>query len=467
MFQQQAQIINTFLMVLDALCVIIAAYGAYFFRKIHGNPGFFMDPDVFIASIFLVIIANNYFMGKFRLYGDQKIKSQLSLIASIAKAVAIDFALLTAAIFLFKLITYSREFLLLFALLTFLTIYIQRLVANSYLNKISSNRFHNHNILIVGSPERSQLVKELLEKQVSWGHEIVGRLSLHPEADTNEDYLGPVDKLPEILRQIEIDEVVFALNGDKKIVLSDYLRECRRMGILVRILPSLWQADDPHISVEKCQTVPFITIKAANFNATGLLYKRVMDIIGGLLGTILFCLMYPFVAVAVKLDSEGPVIFKQKRVGQHGRIFDVYKFRSMYANAEELKKELIQNNEMNGNMFKLSHDPRITRVGEFLRKTSLDEFPQFINVLKGEMSLVGTRPPTTEEVKAYLPDHLKRLSAKPGITGLWQISGRNQIKDFDRVVELDCRYLDNWRFSDDLKIIFMTIYVVLKRKGAI
>ncbi len=467
MFQQQAQIINTFLMVFDALCVIFAAYGAYFLRKLHGKPEFSIDPDIFVASIFLVIIANNYFMGKFKLYGDQKIKSQVNLFLSIGKAVLLDFALLTASIFLFKIVTYSREFLLFFAVLTFLTIYCQRMIAYSYMNKISNNCFNMHNILIVGSSERSQLVKELLEKQVSWGLKVVGRLSLHPEACESKDCLGPVEKLPEILRQIEIDEVVFALNGDKNIVLSEYLQECRRMGILVRILPSLWQADDPSISVEKCQTMPFITIKSANFNATGLLYKRLMDIIGGLLGTAIFCMMYPFVAVAIKLDSEGPVIFKQKRVGQHGRIFEVYKFRSMYSNAEELKKELIQKNEMNGNMFKLRHDPRITRVGKFLRNTSLDEFPQFLNVLKGEMSIVGTRPPTTDEVKTYLPDHLKRLSAKPGITGLWQISGRNQIKDFDRVVELDCRYLDNWRFSQDIVIIFKTIYVVLKRKGAI
>jgi len=122
---------------------------------------------------------------------------------------------------------------------------------------------------------------------------------------------------------------------------------------------------------------------------------------------------------------------------------------------------------MNGNMFKLRYDPRITSVGRFLRNSSLDEFPQFINVLKGEMSLVGTRPPTVDEVNTYMPDHLKRLSAKPGITGLWQVSGRNQIRDFNRVVELDCHYLDNWHFSDDIRIIFKTIYVVLKRKGAI
>jgi exopolysaccharide biosynthesis polyprenyl glycosylphosphotransferase len=467
MFQQQVQIINTFFMILDAICVILAAYGAYFLRKIADGHHFYIDPDIFVASILIVIIANNYFLGRFRLYGDQKIKSRWELIASILKAVLLNFTVLCAGIFLFKQTGISRLFLLYFALLTFLAIYVQRLLSHSYLNKVSKNHFNIHNILIVGSIERSQVVKEVMEKQLSWGHKVVGRLSLHPEACTSDDCLGPVERLPEILRHNEIDEVIFALNGDKKIVLSEYLHECRRMGVLVRILPSLWKTDDLSISVEKCQTMPFITIKSANFNATGLLYKRVMDILGGLSGTLLFFIMYPIIAIAIKWDSRGPVIFKQKRVGQHGRIFEVYKFRSMYENAEELKRSLIQKNEMNGNMFKLQNDPRITRVGKFLRKASLDEFPQFLNVLKGEMSLVGTRPPTVDEVKTYLPDHLKRLSAKPGITGLWQVSGRNQIKDFDQVVELDCRYLDNWQFSDDLRILFKTFYVVLKRKGAI
>lgn len=467
MFQQQVQIINTIFMIFDAMCVIAAGYSAYHLRTLIGSPGFSMDPDIFVASILIVIIANNYCMGRFRLYGDQKIKSVVELFIAIFKAVFFDFLILSAGVFLLQQKTYSRLFALLFASLTILYIFFQRLLVYSYINEASNNRFSIHNILIVGSIERGKLVKDLLEKQLSWGHKVVGRLGLHSNACEGDDCLGSIEQLPEILRHAEIDEVVFALNGDKNIALSKYLHECRRRGVLVRILPSLWKADDPSISVEKCQTVPFITIRAANFNATGLLYKRIMDICGGLLGSLLLCLMYPFIAVAIKWDSKGPVIFKQKRVGQHGRIFDVYKFRSMYDNAEELKKELIQNNEMSGSMFKLQNDPRITRVGKFLRKTSLDEFPQFINVLKGEMSLVGTRPPTTEEVRSYLPDHLKRLSAKPGITGLWQISGRNQIKDFDRVVELDCKYLENWRFSDDLKILFKTIFVVLKRKGAL
>jgi exopolysaccharide biosynthesis polyprenyl glycosylphosphotransferase len=219
--------------------------------------------------------------------------------------------------------------------------------------------------------------------------------------------------------------------------------------------------------VEICQGIPFLTIKTSNFNAFGLLTKRFLDLLGGLAGTLILLIIFPFVAMAIKLDSPGPVLFKQRRMGQHRRVFELYKFRSMYRGSDEQKKELLNRNEMQGALFKLKDDPRITRVGKFLRKTSLDEFPQFLNVLKGEMSLVGTRPPTLDEVEKYKTEHLKRISAKPGITGLWQISGRNQINDFEEVVALDCKYLDNWCFHNDLIILFKTIFVILQRKGAL
>jgi exopolysaccharide biosynthesis polyprenyl glycosylphosphotransferase len=295
---------------------------------------------------------------------------------------------------------------------------------------------------------------------------VIGRLSPSNELDACSDCLGPLEKMPDVLRHSEVDEVVFAFDSDKSIDLSEYLHLCRKMGIQVRILPSLWKEYDTNLSFEHCQHVPFITIKAGNISATGLLYKRAMDIVGGLIGTLIFLIMYPFISVAIKLDSKGPVIFQQKRVGRHGRVFNLYKFRSMYLDAEDRKKALIAKNQMNGAMFKIENDPRVTKVGKWLRIFSIDEFPQFINVLKGEMSLVGTRPPTLDEVRVYIPEHLKRISAKPGITGLWQVSGRNEIKEFEKVVELDCQYLDNWHFSDDLKILAKTCLVVLKRKGA-
>ena len=210
-----------------------------------------------------------------------------------------------------------------------------------------------------------------------------------------------------------------------------------------------------------------MTIRTSNIDAAGLLYKRVLDLVGGVVGTVIFLINYPFVAIAIKFDSEGPVLYKQKRMGQHGRTFNLYKFRTMYQDADKRRQDLVANNVMNGAMFKMKDDPRITKVGRWLRKTSIDEIPQFLNVLTGEMSLVGTRPPMIEEVEEYKLEHLKRISNKPGITGLWQVSGRNIITDFDEIVDLDCKYSDNWRFSDDLKILLKTVVVVLQRKGAI
>ena len=173
-----------------------------------------------------------------------------------------------------------------------------------------------------------------------------------------------------------------------------------------------------------------------------------------------------FIAPAILIESRGPVFFSQVRIGRNGRRFKILKFRSMYADAEQRKGELLQQNEMKGLMFKMENDPRVTKVGKFLRKTSLDEFPQFFNVFKGDMSLVGTRPPTVNEFFQYENRHKRRLALKAGLTGLWQVSGRSDINDFEDVVKLDLEYIDNWNLKMDLKIIFKTIGVVLFGKGA-
>ena len=184
------------------------------------------------------------------------------------------------------------------------------------------------------------------------------------------------------------------------------------------------------------------------------------------MGTLFFFILYPVIGLAIKLDSSGPILFKQARVGQNNRLFTLYKFRSMVVDAEKRQSALLGNSEMTGPMFKMEDDPRMTKVGRFLRKTSLDEIPQLITILRGEMSLVGTRPPTPNEVKQYENWHRRRISAKPGLTGLWQISGRSKISDFVEVVKLDLQYIDNWRFLHDLVILWKTIWVVLARKGA-
>ena len=173
-----------------------------------------------------------------------------------------------------------------------------------------------------------------------------------------------------------------------------------------------------------------------------------------------------FVAPMILIESPGPLFFKQTRIGKNGRRFTMYKFRSMYADAEERKKELMAQNEMQGNMFKMTNDPRVTKIGRFIRKTSIDELPQFWNVLRGDMSLVGTRPPTEDEYMQYEGWHKRRISFRPGITGFWQISGRSNIKEFDEVVRLDLEYIDNWSIGLDIKIILKTVVAVFSGIGA-
>jgi len=467
MLQQQVYVINTVLMVIDAVCVIAAGYLAYYFNLYQSGGTWLIDTNVFIGSVLFVMFLNNYLMGKFRLYTDARPSSIINLLCSILKAMAIVFAFLSAGVFLYKELNYSRAFLLYFGFLSFALIAINRLLTQIYFNHLSKRGFNTRQILIVGDIKRGKIVTDMLQSQLSYGHKVIGHVTTHREEACSPDTLGCLDDFQNILREHAIDEVIFALKGDRSIDLSKHLDQCRKMGVPARILPALWESGNEFLSLETCQGVPFLTMRAGNFNATGLLYKRVLDIIGGLIGTIILFILYPFVGAAIKLDSPGPVLFKQKRMGRHGRVFNLYKFRSMYQDAEDRKQELMGKNVMNGALFKLEDDPRITRVGKFLRKTSLDEFPQFLNVIKGEMSLVGTRPPTLDEVEKYQPEHLKRISAKPGITGLWQVSGRNQITEFEEVVELDCSYLDNWRFIDDLKILVKTLFVVLQRKGAL
>jgi len=202
----------------------------------------------------------------------------------------------------------------------------------------------------------------------------------------------------------------------------------------------------------------------ANLPSVNCKTKRVIDILGALVGLSLTALLYLFIAPAIYLDDPGPIFFRQTRVGLNGNIFQIWKFRSMVTDAE--KRRHLVTNEAQGHIFKNENDPRITRVGHFLRRTSLDELPQFFNVLKGEMSLVGTRPPTPEEVSQYLPHHYQRLHVKPGLTGEWQVNGRSSVKDFEEVVKMDLLYQEKWSLAYDCQLIWKTIWVVFRKEGA-
>lgn len=279
------------------------------------------------------------------------------------------------------------------------------------------------------------------------------------------------------VRRDALDEIYLDVPYDSGASLENYLVELESMGLNVHFsVPLLEKLYGSHSgdgrgkqvasSLEKRGNTYLIGISTVHHNIRDVLLKRIMDICGALAGLVISIPLIAMVAIPLKMESPGPLFFKQKRVGLNGRYFYIYKLRSMYMDAEERKKELLEKNEMNGLMFKMTDDPRVTKVGKFIRKTSIDELPQFWNVLRGDMSLVGTRPPTVDEYKRYESHHKRRLSMKPGITGMWQVSGRSSIEDFEDVVALDTQYIDNWLPKLDIQILVRTIAVVLAGKGA-
>ncbi len=260
-----------------------------------------------------------------------------------------------------------------------------------------------------------------------------------------------------------VDEVYISVKQENAIELSKIVMQLEDMGIVVHIkLETLDSFKDYDMKLEKMGKTPVVTFANRFYDYRKLAIKRVIDIVSAIVGLLIMLICMIFVAPAIMIESPGPIFFKQKRVGKNGRYFYIYKFRSMYMDAEERKKELMAQNEMSGLMFKMKDDPRITKVGKFIRKTSIDELPQFINVLKGDMSLVGTRPPTVNEFKQYEGHHKRRLSMKPGITGMWQAYGRKTVTDFEDIVSMDLEYIDNWSLMLDIKIILRTFISVFQ-----
>ena len=328
-------------------------------------------------------------------------------------------------------------------------------------------------------PKKSKSILMILEKgqeaviqkfNSGLTYNVVGTLIVeHDKVTGNINGNDITCTLSEIVNNVvtyQIDDVVFKLPGQDQKSLVELITDFEDMGVNCHYALDVPTGAQGNAKMEMFGDMFMATYTLRTQSTWQLLMKRLMDICGAIVGLILCGIISIFLVPAIKLDSPGPAIFSQIRIGKNGRRFKFYKFRSMYIDAEERKKELMKNNEMDGLMFKMEDDPRITKVGKFIRKTSLDEFPQFWNVLIGDMSLVGTRPPTEDEFNKYNGHYKRRLMMTPGITGLWQVSGRSSITDFDEVVKLDLEYIDNWSLLGDIKILFKTVYSVIKRDGA-
>ena len=271
----------------------------------------------------------------------------------------------------------------------------------------------------------------------------------------------------EYIRRNVVDEVFVHLSSQTNLPINKIIKELEVMGVTVDLNINVFEMEIPvQREIERIGNYYTVSFSPKIHSFKQIFFKRVMDIVGAIVGLLITGIVTVFLAPALLIESPGPLFFSQVRVGKNGRRFKIYKFRSMYMDAEERKKELMSQNEMEGLMFKMENDPRVTKVGKFIRKTSIDELPQFWNILKGEMSLVGTRPPTEDEFLQYEGYHRRRLNMTPGLTGLWQVSGRSDTKNFEEIVAMDVEYIDNWSLKEDIKILFKTVGVVLKGKGA-
>ena len=419
---------------------IFAAYGHYFILCICFN----------LVCIFLNKGASLYNVNLF-FYPDRIIKY-------ITKSILIATTIVSILLFYVGRADIEPKFYVVFVIceyvLLILSAYFQHVI-------LKNNRNNSTRTLLLGDFNKYNKFINYVKKS-NLNLNIIGYVSLEGE---QEGYLGNIDDLDKILHDNGIDYVYIMDQRSVTMDFKTYIGICLDMGITVCLIMDFNYPIEAHSYISSMGTYPVVTYHTVVLNNVSRAIKRIMDIIGSLVGIIGFSPFMLLAVIAIKVeDFKGPIIFKQLRIGRNGRQFYIYKFRSMSTNAEDKKIELMSLNEMeDGLMFKIKDDPRITKVGRFLRKNNIDELPQLFNVLKGEMSLVGTRPPTLDEVEKYKRNYWRRVSIKPGLTGMWQVSGRSKITNFEKVVELDTLYIDKWDILLDFKIIFKTVIQLISK----
>jgi len=362
-----------------------------------------------------------------------------------------------------------------FLILSIVCLNLIQLSINIILQHYRKQGYSYQTVLVVGMGNKAKQFADKIHNNAHWGYKIAGFIDSCINDDQNSDLrlwsyrdipgIGTIGDLPDIIKTQQVDWVIFALENDKLAQVKHAVVACQKMGTRVVVLADLFPAMYSKIKNDAVFGYPVLCFDTTPQKGVRLVIKEIFDRVVAVVGIVLISPILITATFAVKLFSKGSILFIQERLGLNGRKFKMYKFRTMVPEAEKLKSDLATQNEMDGPVFKIENDPRITPVGRLLRKTSIDELPQLFNVVKGDMSLVGPRPALLNEVKQYDPWQRRRLSIKPGITCLWQINGRNNI-NFEKWMELDLEYIDNWSLWLDTKILAKTLPAVLSRKGA-
>lgn len=462
----------------DLLCLNITFFFAYFLRHrtwdMYLNNGYRSLVIITMILHFCVMLFSNYYSG---------ILSRGYL--NEFKKVLIHNMVLTGLIFSYMFIvqlsaSYSRIMIVSFFLLDTVAMYMIHIILKYIQRKSGKQEVFKQKILVVSTPKMAEEAISKIMSGPDKKYQVVG-VGLTEESDIKQIGDIPVVACREMILEFAcrnvVDGAFLCLDSSSRNEIEEFTNRFLEMGITVNINIDTFTTDFPNAYLGNMNSASVVTTSINTVSLAEVYAKRLIDICAGIVGCLITAILFIFIAPAIKIaDPKGPIFFGQVRAGKNGRPFKIYKFRSMYSDAEERKKELMSQNKMEGLMFKLDADPRIIGsgpdgtkkgLGHFLRATSLDEFPNFWSILKGDMSLVGTRPPTMDEYEKYELHHKSRLAAKPGLTGMWQVSGRSDMTDFEEIVKLDNEYIRNWSIGLDIRIILKTVMVVLTRKGSV
>jgi len=464
------------LYVADIVLTVVSFYAAYRIRGQWFSTYERLYPFSEYAWLVLFIVpiwtAALYYSGGYRIGYKFSFTNETArmLGASLAGTVA-----LTAVIFLTKSIYFSRLFLIIFGAVNFAALVSGRALVRPLVHAWMRRPMNVKNAVVVGNSPHAVRMAELIKGHKALGLNFIGFISegdapkgVIPPIETAQGcapFLGNISSIEEIIRRHVVDEVIFVVSREKVEGLEDVFLMLEDHGINARLALSVFPHMIAKVQIEEFENIPLLTFTTLPTNEAALFMKRVIDVVLSFAALILGAPLIALIALLIKADSKGPVLFVQKRCGINGRSFSMYKFRSMHADAEKRLSDVRGGNEMDGPVFKMKNDPRITRSGRLLRKASLDELPQLWNVLRGDMSIVGPRPPLAAEVAKYERWQRRRLSMKPGLTCIWQVSGRNEIA-FEDWMRLDLQYIDNWSLWLDFKILVRTIPAVIFGRGA-
>lgn len=471
MISERARMVSVLYLITDLAMTAAAFLTAFAARGVIGSvTNVYLSPaplTAYLPLLFLVLPVWTVVSFAHGLYGRRASRTLGTEVSRVARAVAMGGLLLAFGLFFFKLEFVSRPVILLFLLLNGPFVVGGRGLVRAFVLDLTTRR----HVLVAGNREQVLRTAGNVDAHRDWGLKVVGLISDGTWMDAGRSphhVLGTIDEVPALVRRHVVDEVIVALEAgrlDEMKRLEPVFLQLEEQGIVLRLLVNFLPKSLADISFDELSGMPLLTFSTAPRNELLLFVRRCADVAVSLALQIVLSPILLIVALAIKVTSRGPVLFRQTRCGLNGRPFTFLKFRSMLVDADALKATLRPFNEMDGPAFKMTNDPRVTSIGRFLRRTSLDELPQLWNILLGDMSFVGPRPAVVEEVAQYEPWQRRRLSMQPGLTCLWQVSGRNELS-FDEWMRLDLEYIDNWSLWLDVKIAIRTIPAVLLGRGA-